>query len=127
MARRSDRRPPSVDAIARSRRTVIVRRYVPSPVTFIEDRRLFHPLGAFAPARSLDRRSRLIVHPPNVNKSVRRNDFRVPSAVGFDVPSRVAVCVRRKQRKEVLHAKRFTGRGSGGGKHRRNYWSDVRC
>lgn len=40
-------------------------------------------------------------------------------------PRNVAVCVRRKDRREVLHALRRVGRG--GGRRRRNEWSDVHC
>lgn len=48
--------------------------------------------------------------------------------VGFQHPWQVMICIRRKQRKEVLHA--FKKTGSGGGKQRRprrNFWSEVRC
>lgn len=126
MARRRDNRR-SISSPVNVQRYVVVRRVVPSPVTLVEDRRFYNPLGSYAPARSLNRRSRLVIVSPNVNKSRPVSSFRVPSAIGFDVPSRVAVCVRRKQRKEVLHALKFTGKGSGGGKHRRTYWSGVSC
>jgi len=43
----------------------------------------------------------------------------------FNIPSRVLVCLRRKVRREVLHALRRTN-GSGGGR-KRNVWSNVRC
>lgn len=105
---------------------IVVRRRVPSSLSLLEDRRQFHPLAEFRPARSFLTRPRLVIAQPNVNKP-RRSTLRIPSQVGFDVPRNVAVCVRRKSRKEVLHALRFTGRGSGGGAKRRNYWSDVSC
>lgn len=49
-----------------------------------------------------------------------------PSGVRVATPSRVAVCVRREQRREVLHALRRTG---GGGRKRRRYneWSNISC
>lgn len=109
---------------------VVVRRRVPSSFSIIEDRRLFHPLGDFRPARSfLARpRPRLVIADVNVNRGRRKvTPYKVPSQIGFSVPRDVVVCVRRKQRKEVLHAFKFTGRGSGSGRKRRNYWSDVSC
>lgn len=45
--------------------------------------------------------------------------------LGFTEPKQVPICVRRKERREVLLAK-----GKGGGNHkppRRNNWSDVEC
>lgn len=44
----------------------------------------------------------------------------------FRVPARVAVCVRRKQRKEVMFALKRTGRGAKSRKHF-NPYSEVRC
>lgn len=47
--------------------------------------------------------------------------------IGFGDPSTVAVCVRRKQRREVLHAYRRTRKGSGAGRRRRNEYSNTKC
>jgi len=47
--------------------------------------------------------------------------------VGFAVPNKIAICVRRKQRKEIMHALKHSGKRGGQGKHRRNIWSDVTC
>lgn len=44
----------------------------------------------------------------------------------FDRPLHVSVCIRRKQRREVLFAKKRTRSGRGG-RRRRNKWSDVSC
>lgn len=55
----------------------------------------------------------------------------VPAGVRFRLPRMVAICVRRKIRKEVLHAFRKTGKG--GAKHRRrerakwNEFSLIKC
>lgn len=50
----------------------------------------------------------------------------IPKAIGFTEPKAVALCVRRHQRREVLHALKKTGRH--GARHtRRNKWSDVSC
>lgn len=88
----------------------------------IEDRRTFAPDGRARSTRS-SRRSRIpfIAH----DLSSIRSNFSVPVHIGFKAPRYVAVCVRRKQRREVLMAK-----GKGGGRHRRpkrNNLSSVRC
>lgn len=49
----------------------------------------------------------------------------VPVNIRAQDPRNVAVCVRRHDRREVLHALCRLGRG--GGKRRRNEWSDVHC
>lgn len=48
--------------------------------------------------------------------------------VGFQHPWQVMICIRRKQRKEVMFAIGRAGRGGGFQKKpRRNFWSEVRC
>lgn len=65
--------------------------------------------------------------------SFRRSDVRLvdkrplwsATQLSFAVPKRVAICIRRKDRREVLFAK-----GVGGGrvrKPRRNAWSSIKC
>lgn len=86
----------------------------------MDDRRLFHPQGSLRPAGALSRGARRLVVAPSV--STAPGDF---SRIGFAVPKKVALCVRRHVRRQVLLAK-----GRGGGAHRppkRNYWSDVEC
>lgn len=46
--------------------------------------------------------------------------------LGFALPERVMRCVQRKERREVLFAKRKTGKGARSPK-RRNYWSAISC
>lgn len=46
--------------------------------------------------------------------------------MSFVKPERVMVCVRRQQRREVLHAFRRVGRGTGR-RRRRNDASNIRC
>jgi len=83
-----------------------------SPVLQLEDRRRFQFDGSVrAPA------------------AVRRSDTRLVdrgTRVTFAVPDRVAMCVRRKVRKEVLHALNVAGR-TGIKKRRTNFWSKVGC
>lgn len=50
-------------------------------------------------------------------------------SVGFTLPWQVIVCVRRKQRREVMHALKVAGKGGvgRGKKQRRTEFSEVRC
>jgi len=87
----------------------------------LEDRRFWHPLGQRRPAQSFR----------NVNHSLKipsgRSTSKYPlHTVGFVNPENVAVCVRRKIRKEVLFAKRKTGK-RGQKKPRFNWFSKVSC
>lgn len=102
----------------------------------LEDRREWHPEGPFRPARSFrSSRHRLVVAGyPKVSQSPPRGRFRNaarssfgPAAhVTFEVPEQVAICVRRRRRREVLFARRKTGRG-GQRRPRWNWYSKVRC
>lgn len=106
----------------------IVRVAVRSPLQLLEDRRLFHPARDLRPVRSFFMRPRLIVASVKKPRVVSRKSVLVDSLshrIGFDVPRNVAICVRRKTRKEVIIAKRVA-LGGGGAKHR-NIWSDVKC
>lgn len=95
----------------------------------VEDRRTYHPEFEFRPARTV------WGHPvrPNRVKEVRpaRPAFRSPglgARVRFAVPARTVICVRRNQRKEVLHALKKTGkRGASRSRRRRNYFSAISC
>lgn len=108
-----------------------------------EDRRSFDPLSYVRPARGINNRAAstvVEVSPHVISDSVRAGNL--PGAarsVGsqrarsfsrgvfrFAIPNKVAVCVRRKRRREVLHALKRTRKGAGARK-RRNYWSDVSC
>lgn len=51
---------------------------------------------------------------------------RLPHRLAFSQPAQVAVCVRRKARREVLFAKRKTGKGRNATR-RRTPWSDIKC
>lgn len=94
------------------------------PLTLLEDRRLFHPEPDLTrPALSFDGRHQRL----EVPREVRELSNRVGPIhqVGFAGARRVAVCVRRQRRREVLHALKKMGRG--GGRRRRNQWSDIKC
>lgn len=83
------------------------------------DRRLFHPdPESFSPGRVVVRRSR----------DPRKDAYYFKSSVfGFESPRQVSICVRRKQRREVLFAR---NRAGGGGRRKRpkfTEYSRVRC
>lgn len=119
MSRRSRRR--DTNAISTGSRRPVPFGNVISPLSRVplivyEDRRSFNPEGFSAPARSFNTsRHRLDVPrvrkaSPSVRKSLRSFSPSLPIAVGFKVPSKVLICVRRKVRKQVLHALKKTGR-----------------
>jgi len=107
------------DSFLIAKRPRLLRRVYRAPLSLsvrsLEDRRLFHPERFRRPAASVLRTDRSV-----------REVFRGKRAVMmFSVPKRVSICVRRKERREVLFAK---GKGGGGKRHpRRNYWSSVSC
>lgn len=94
------------------------------PLRLTEDRRTFDPRGTIAPARSFSRpRHRLITPTPKPTSVF----FSAPrAAMAFEASPKVLICVRRRIRKEVLHAMNKTGR-TGQRRPRRNAYSDVSC
>lgn len=86
-----------------------------SPLTDVQDLRTWHPdpihrRQAFKSGRVGAR----IINPAGDRLSWRR-------------PARLAVCVRRQERKEVLHALRRTGKGARSPRRRRTWLSSVSC
>lgn len=129
MAKRRRFGPREIENIA-NRRLQVPRIMTPRPLNrltpnlrLVEDRRTWHPDGkALSPVRMLNsKRPRL--QPVAFSSSKLRNV--IPTAIGFKIPKKVAICVRRKQRKEVLFAKRKAGHGTA--RPKRNQWSDVHC
>lgn len=80
------------------------------------DRRLTYPAARNLNAARLVARDRF-------GDAVRRQ---TKAPISFRVPDQVALCVRRKQRKEVLHAMAKTGRGYRKKPHY-NFWSKISC
>lgn len=99
----------------------------------VEDRRTFWPTTYptdWEPARRLSGApARLTVYPRlNPTKKIALRPFKsvgLPFRIGFDRPTSVLVCVRRKQRREVLHARGRTGQAVRPG--RRNVYSSITC
>lgn len=102
----------------------------------IEDRRRWNPEGEEAPAKSFDQpRHRLrAVLPSRQSRPASSYSFgyggyssaSAPVGIGFVRPSRVLVCVRRKIRREVIHANGYSGL-NGFRKYRRSSYSGITC
>lgn len=117
-----------------------------TPLQEIEDRRTFHPSGVHRPIRMISTAapSTLTLRDRKYSKTAAKfgRQWRSPlfrglgaklssqtkASLAHEMPERVIACVRRKQRKEVLHAQRKTGRsGRITRRRRRNETSKYRC
>jgi hypothetical protein len=99
----------------------------PSYLRRLEDRRTFHP-DTYRPIASTRQGHRLIVRDKVYSK--QKTNRVIPShtkaTIAFAQPKRVALCIRRQQRKEVLHAIRKAGK-TGQKRPRRNESSTISC
>lgn len=128
---RNEVRVSSVNA-SRSRLDFIqTYRPVLTPLTLYEDRRTYHPDGQFRwPAASPRAAAQVVARPARVTRSSVGGHYsfrpkQTKAVLAFAAPHKVAVCVRRQVRKEVLFA-----HGVGGGKvrkPRRNAYSKLHC
>lgn len=138
MGRSRNRMRRDTSAIA-NRRLPVSALYSPVPYTnsylrTIEDRRSYHPEGTYRPARLFNEsRHRLRAISASRSRSVARSRYRAPQgfgqlvhSVGFVRPQKVLICVRRKIRREVLHAKGVAGR-RGLRRPKYNWYSQVSC
>lgn len=83
----------------------------------------------------IDRRRynpRAFAHPETLTQSsARLNNRRLrkiyASPFEISVPHKVGICIRRKSRREVLHALKRTGKGAGRKLRRYTYYSDFHC
>lgn len=96
---------------------------VRSSLPEIEDLRTFHP-DRVTPARSPRRRARIVTRPARASKQPAK--WSRPDFPYFAAPQHVPICVRRQERRQVLFAKRRTGKGARTPK-RFNFYSKVRC
>lgn len=113
----------------------------PKPTAFsaVEDRRRFHPEKATQPARTTSGHPVKPHKPKLAVTAVKRGpDGRpmkkkitlrsIPSRLQFAAPKRTIICLKRKIRKEVLHALQRTGRGHGSRRRpKRNAYSQISC
>lgn len=98
--------------------------------TGIEDRRTWRPdaLAAIRIRASVAPARVQVARPGRSPRPGRAfSFFNPPVGLQFRAPRGVLICVRRKIRKQVLHALRKTGKGSGRRPRRRNAWSGVKC
>lgn len=95
-----------------------------------EDRRNWNPEGVTSPARSFSApRHRLTLPKKPIKNAYKKFSppiFSHPSTIAFKNPDSVLVCVRRRIRKEVLHAKRQTGK-TGQRSPRMSDYSSISC
>lgn len=123
-------------AIAKPNESLLSRVNTPLNLTEIEDNRMFNPEAAFTrpPLNIYGRPSRYTVSAPVVRVSTRapyvfKRPFglnSVPVGLRFRAPLEVLVCIRRKQRREIMFAMRLRKKGAGSGR-RRNRFSEVSC
>lgn len=92
----------------------------------VEDRRRFHPLDFFQPARTFSGWPAPI-NVNNTKKAAARPFFKLATpGLKFTQPRQVALCVRRKERREVIIATKKTRAGRGTPK-RKNWFSKIGC
>lgn len=96
-------------------------------LSMIEDRRTWHPDGPTRAARSIPGGSPSQVVIKKAPAKFKRPYSYVPTDTRFAVPEKTIVCIRRQRRKEVLFAKKKTGRGRGRKNPKRSYWSAISC
>lgn len=100
-------------------------------LTQIQDLRSFDFSPGTRPAKLFSGQpARFTLDPAQVKKTQQKNSTRqrqvVPTKIAFSAPKETLVCIRRSRRKEVLFAKRKTGKG-GQKKPRRSPWSEYKC
>lgn len=100
----------------------------PLDLRVFEDRRLYAPNLNKWPKRIIRRATlpaRIIERPRDPRRVLAKTSI---SRLGmeFHAPKRVVLCVRRKQRREVIIALKHAGKGARSRKHR-NEWSNVKC
>ena len=103
----------------------------------LEDRREWHPEGPARSARGFFiPRHRLVARVSSPQSGRTSSSFQspflpslssVPISVGFQAPKQVAICIRRKVRREVIFAKGKAGRGVRRRLPTRNFYSEVPC
>lgn len=122
---------PAAPQFAITSRSQNRRRNVVVPDLVMVDRRVFSPLSPDAePARRLSGHPARVIAPP-VKKPLKTPSGVVyrgfsPSALLFQRPEGVQVCVQRGVRKEVMHAKGIAGK-RGLGRPTLTKFSKIRC
>lgn len=99
---------------------------LPLNLSSVEDRRAFHPMGELRPAKNLRGASHQLVVRNAAPAHAVRNPYFVNRGVAFQAPRDVLVCIRRENRREVLHALNKTGK-VGQKKPRYSHYSSISC
>lgn len=111
---------------------------VREPLQQVEDRRTFHPDGKNRPALTKTGRPATVIAAnrprPKAKSKAQVNRFgptvhsQTKGVITFEAPKETVVCIRRHRRKEVLFAKKRTGKG---GRRNRNpvrtWLSKISC
>jgi len=101
----------------------------PKLLQLFEDRRTWHPdRSPVRVPRSFSRPTKLAISSDIYRRSAPRHlaQSMPPAGISFKAPDQVVMCVRRKIRREVLHAFSHAGRG-GQRKPKWGPWSHVNC
>jgi len=104
-------------------------RFPSSSLTQIQDLRTFDFSPGTRPAKLFSGSNASVGFVPNVNhgrQAKGRQAKLFNGQMAFTAPAQTLVCVRRARRKEVLFAKKKTGKG-GQRKPRRSTWSNYKC
>lgn len=100
---------------------------LPSPgLSLYEDRRRYHPEGYTRPAKLFNGSSHTLTAIPQKKYRYKALKTLVPETIAFSAPKETLVCVRRKIRREVMFARKKTGK-SGQRRPRYNYLSSISC
>lgn len=111
----------------------VINNNFPDDLRLYEDRREYHPdrvpSAATRTGRDYILRERVKKRRRPSNASVSSGIVRhdpIVHRIGFEQPEKVAICVRRSIRREVLHARKKTGK-RGQKKAKWNFYSRVSC
>lgn len=128
--RRSREYAPSISNAPRSAlRESLLRRNAYPSLRLLEDRRLFTP-EIFPIVKAIKRsqaRMEVNARKADAARPFAARHLTAPANLRFADPRGVAICIRRHQRREVLHALKRTGRGSSRKLGRWNEHSHVSC
>lgn len=114
---------------------------LPNPFGLVEDRRRFDPNRFYTPKNVWGKPNRIYSNPlARLYRNFRATkvavrklrkpikvDWHLRERIGFVNPMFTMVCIRRKIRREVLHALGLKNKGRGGSPRKRNQFTKVRC
>lgn len=106
-------RPLPQQTIQRNPLKYTVKDIMPLDDPVLEDRRMYTP-------------DKLRTPTAYTRRAIRIRAGYHPRSLNFRIPNLVALCLKRKMRKEVLHALKKAGKG-GQKKRKLNFWSRIGC